>query len=144
MAVRITKARVQKPVVKERAGIGAPVVEKELDKPELILWVEVENRSKAKKLDYHGWDWPALNSDAISLTDEHGNKYRLHDYLNISRIVKDRAKGGAVNPCDEPVRDVLLFERPVSAATRLTLVLPSLVSKDGGLYHFEIPADAWK
>ncbi len=143
IAVRIDRVRVQKPVVEEREDLTSSVwKERELEESELVIWVSVENRTKARKLDYRGWDWIGRKADPIA-TDEHGNRYAVRTHEKITRRPKGYAKRGAVNPGDAAISDVLFFERPVSAATKLLVTLPPLAEWQSEPYQFEIPTSAW-
>ncbi len=142
VAVRIDKVRVQKPTVEERAFGKKEPLERDLDAQELMVWFTIENRTKTKKIEYHGWDIAGIGSRAPEAADEHGNKYQHVSHSSLMTSLKGRGKTGAINPGDPPISDVMCFQRPVDAATKLTLTLPSLLAGEKGRHVFEIPAAA--
>lgn len=122
---------------------GMEKSEYELGEPELVAWVEIENRTPAFKLDYRGWD-SVSSSAAVALRDEHGNRYAVRNHGGPSSWLKGRDRRGAIHPGDKPVTDVICFERPIAAAKNLKLTLPALTQETKSAYQFEIPASAWK
>jgi hypothetical protein len=145
VAMRVDKAIVQPPVVEERASIHTTKwTERELEKPALMVWIQIENRSGAKKINYNGFGSVGPHSESVSLTDEHGNTYAMQDHEKSTRRLKERGRRGPINPGDKIVTDVLCFEPPIREAATLTLTLPALTGKEDGKYQFELPAVAWK
>lgn len=141
VALKIQGVRLQKPVM--IGGLRSDR-EYELDEPELLMHIQVENRSKVRKFDYSHSSFTAGFTSSVKLADEHGNKYRARNHSGPSSSLKGSARFKAIHPGDPPVDDILAFERPVAAATRLQLVMPALDSKAKGEYRFEIPSAAWK
>jgi hypothetical protein len=109
-----------------------------------MLWVSVENLSKSRKVEYHRW----IASEG-KLQDEHGNRY---GNLSSGPIRAGHSTGdntdytgiGPIYPGEPPKVDVLCFEKPVSAATKLHLTLVGSRLGEHGDFKFEIPASAWK
>jgi hypothetical protein len=141
--VRVTKAKVQKvPLV-----LGTKGKEKfESDGPELMLWVEIENLSKAKKVTYFRWRTGPLRGPWAKLTDDHKNEYRL---IPRGELLGVHVDGGSEHstttmaPGAPVIRDILCFEPPVGAAKELTLILNRLQDEEKGEYRFKIPASVW-
>jgi hypothetical protein len=145
VAVRVHKAIVQLPVVEERtAGKGAKWRERELEKPALVVWVQIKNRTEAKALPYNGFVNVGPHRQGPKLTDEYGNVYAVQNHETATRRLRDRAPRAAIGSGDDIVTDVLCFDRPGPAATTLTLTLPALTGSEDARYQFTLPAVAWK
>jgi hypothetical protein len=86
--------------------------------------LRIENTHQTRKLDYHGWstEGPWL-SDSGTLADEHGNHYKRITF-GFGNKVAGQVYSESIYP-GESITDVLVFERPVDAAKRLTLTLPA-------------------
>jgi hypothetical protein len=145
VAVRVHKTIVQPPVVEERTtSTGAKWRERELGQSALVVWVQIENRTQSHALAYNGFGYVGPHRESPSLSDEFGNVYAVQNHESATRRLRDRAPRTVIRPGDKVVTDVLCFERPVAAATTLTLTLPALTGTEGDGYRFALPAVAWK
>jgi hypothetical protein len=109
-----------------------------------VVWVQIENRTQAHAITYNGFGYLGPNRENPSLTDEFGNVYAVQNHESATRRLRDRAPRTVIGPGGKVVTDVLCFERPVAAATTLTLTLPALTGTEGDGYRFALPAVAWK
>ena len=146
VAVRVHKAVVQSPVVEERAaGNNTKWRERELERPALVVWLQIANRSGAKELQYSGFGRGEAHHEGPKLTDEFGRVYATQSHESETRRLQDRATPhAALTLGGKAVTDVLCFDPPGAATTELTLTLPALTGKGDGLYQFALPAAAWK
>lgn len=132
--VKITKVSVQK--VQYKAGLFNDS-KFTSDEPLIMIWINIENLSKTKKMDY----FRRSGFSGIKLIDEHDNSYgqRLDD-----EDIDGATQYKSLYPGDEAITDVMIFERPVDAAKQLQFSYPSLFIGDKGNHEFRIPATAWK
>jgi hypothetical protein len=145
VAVRVHKALVQPPVVEERAaGAGARWRERELQRPALMVWVQIKNQTPEKALPYNGFVGVGPHRENPSVTDEFGNVYPAQNHESATRRLRGQAPRAVIGSGDEVVTDVLCFDPPRAATTTLVLTLPALTGSADGRYQFTLPAAAWK
>jgi hypothetical protein len=91
------------------------------------ILVAVSNLSKTKVIHYQGW--MSVRS-GVSLSDEHGNSYGLMDYgrhstaqFDLDKKTWDQFHTHDIHP-GKRITDVMVFMRPVDAASTLKLRLP--------------------
>lgn len=89
----------------------------------LQVAIEIHNLSDSKKVDYRGWGSKyGFNFLAASLEDELGNSYKRINF-GIATVVGQVTSSESIYP-GKSIRDVLVFEVPISKAKFLTLRLP--------------------
>jgi hypothetical protein len=98
---------------------------------------------ETKKLDYTGWAPGGIGrrvADAqwATLIDEHGNAYKPLGH--VFGLARQRDEGAAIRP-GEDTAETLYFERPIAAATRLTLTLPGAAIGVDGSLTLQLPAN---
>jgi hypothetical protein len=86
----------------------------------LKIRVEVRNINPTRKIDFEGWSHAILN--APRLTDDLGNRYEPARFKTGATIPGQVSS--ATLYTGKEVTDLLVFQRPVPAATRLYLELP--------------------
>lgn len=129
--VRVVSVQMGKPRVARRNGrIATP------KEDYLIVTLELLNKDAAKKVVYAGWGGGIYGTGGTSLVDSFKTPYLVK--LFSGGIVEGQQRevslfGG------EPLRDVLVFERPVDAADYLRLSLPGAALGQDGTVRFEIP-----
>jgi hypothetical protein len=107
----------------------------------LIVRVKTTNRSKERKVDYRCWQDGFLSK--CTLRDDKGNRYKSV-HFGIGDAIDGQVRGGESIYPRKSIEDVLIFEPPVTAATKLTLELEASCVGGDGTYRFEIPAASWK
>ncbi len=139
--VRVTRAKVQKvPLIKDSGSKAVLSAD-----PELMVQVEIENLSGARKIPYKRW-YSGSQAPSTKLTDEHANTYRCSMYSGgLLPYVEGTLRYGEkeMRP-GEALADTLCFERPVGAATELTLVLGAIQKGEKESYRFKLLAADWK
>jgi hypothetical protein len=113
--------------------------------PELMVWLEVENTSKVKKILYERWGTNTF-ARGDKLTDEHGRDYRISSYGWFSGGVEgglDRSTK-YMQPGDPAFTDIVCFERPADAATELRLTLRAVQLDELTVFRFRLRAADWK
>lgn len=106
------------------------------DKEHGVITVGFANRNPAKKVDYSSWNEAIIHRPLIK--DEHGNVYKLVDF-GFGTKVHGSVKSATIRS-DAPVADVIVFERPVTAATKLFISLPANAFGGNGEIRFTLPA----
>jgi hypothetical protein len=144
LRVRLTKAAVKKvPLISSFGGSDRKYESKD---PELMVWVEIENLSKTKKVLYSRWGASGFDRRS-QVEDEHGNKYSLSPY---DGSLSGRVEGGLeystkdIRPGDPVLTDIVCVERPIDAATEVRLTLNGLPSSEKETFRFKIRAADWK
>lgn len=132
--VRIDSAKVGKVKYKNQF---ANDLTSETDDEYLAVTLTVDNVSKVKKLEY------GRPRDSAGLTDEHENKYRRGPF-SATETINGRAGYATIYPGKPPVTDVLCFQTPVDAATKLFLTINPHWVAGNEPFRFVIPASAWK
>ncbi len=132
------------PVVWEDV-IGQTTVSKEKF---LVLTIHLRNLNADKKVDYEPWGRPGF-ATKVKLADDKGNVYRLQNFNATYRRVRAQPGDTMIFLQDEAplyggdkekgVLDILVFERPVANATKLTLHLPAANIQAKTDVAFEIP-----
>ncbi len=133
VSVRVVSAEVAKPQLTRAAGRAASPPE-----DYLIVTLELANTDPAKKVVHSGWGGRAAASHGVSLVDNHGNRYKARTFTGAAI---DGQQSNTALYADEPVRDVLVFERPVEAAKYLRLTLPAAALEHSGMLRFQIPKE---
>lgn len=107
-------------------------------KPYCNVLVQVENHSATKLRVYKTWrgDLMELKVSPAVLTDNLGNVYRRITF-GLGTMPFGGVGDVSIYP-GETIRDVLVFERPVDAATKFTLKLPREALGDTGSLEFEL------
>lgn len=129
--VRVVSVQIGKPRLKSATG------QSKLPKEDLlIVTLELTNTDPAKKVVHSGWAGRAAAAHEVSLVDNHGNPYKSKSFTG---AMIDGQQSDTSLYADEPVLDVLVFERPVDAAKHLRLTLPASAVDHEGMLRFEIP-----
>ncbi|MDY0168349.1 MAG: DUF4339 domain-containing protein [Thermoguttaceae bacterium] len=129
--VRVVSVQIGKPRLKSATG------QSKLPKEDLlIVTLELTNTDPAKKVVHSGWAGRAAAAHEVSLVDNHGNPYKSKSFTG---AMIDGQQSDTSLYADEPVLDVLVFERPVDAAKHLRLTLPASAVNHEGMLRFEIP-----
>ncbi len=129
--IRVVSVRVDKPRILRSTGRAAAPKE-----DCLIVTLELVNTDPQKKIVHAGWSRaPAMQR--VALNDNHGNPYKLENFR--SGTVEGQQSESASLYADDPVSDVLVFERPVDAAEYLRLELPASAVGQPGVLRFQIP-----
>jgi hypothetical protein len=115
-----------------------------LNGPSFMVYLEVRNRHATRRAAYHGY---GLHGHGVTLTDEHGNSYAQQHPPRPYRMEITGGGSGWGLQCDEvmidpgaAVTDVMAFELPAKAATRLRLTLPGHNLGGGPDTVVELPA----
>ncbi|MDZ7617064.1 MAG: hypothetical protein U1E05_08670 [Patescibacteria group bacterium] len=132
VTVRVVSVELGKPRVVRRNGrIGAPAEE------HLVIVLELENRDASKKVKYGGWGGGIHGNRGVNLMDSLQNSYPVK--LFSAGIVEGQLRDVSLYP-GEPLRDVLVFERPAAGVEFLRLSLPGDAVGQEGVARFEIPS----
>ena len=110
----------------------------------LIITVQVNNLSSAKKLDFRTWrggDF-SVGRDVASLCDDNSNSYKRITF-GASSVPVGGVSRESVYP-GKSVTDVLVFEVPVDVAQWLHIELPAGNFGGEGMIRLEIPASMIK
>lgn len=129
--VRVVSAEVGKPKIHRGDGRYATPTEEYL-----IVELELTNTDPAKKLVHKGWGGRSGAVAGVALVDNHGNPYKPKAFSG--GTIEGQQSEASLYP-DEPLSDVLVFERPVPAASYLRLTLPASVFGQTGSLRFQIP-----
>ena len=129
--VRIVSVQVGKPRVVRRTGRVATPGE-----DYLIVTLELLNKDAAKNITYAGWGGGIHGTGGTNLVDSFNNPYLVK--LFSGGIVEGQHRDVSLFG-GEPLRDVLVFERPVDAADYLRLSLPGAALGQEGAVRFKIP-----
>ncbi len=122
---------------------GYPVFSRKLKSqspPEkcLLLTVQLRNMDSARKVEYRSWSGRGAMRGRLRLTDNMKNTYRAKDFGRA--IVKGQFTSKSIY-ADEPIEDLLIFERPVGRAEYLLLELPAAAFGQPGALYFKIPKE---
>ncbi len=129
--VRVVSVQVGKPRVLRRTGrIAIP------GEDYLIVTLELLNKDAAKNITYAGWGGGIYGTGGTNLVDNLQNPYLVK--LFSGGIVEGQHRDVSLFG-GEPLRDVLVFERPVEAADYLRLSLPGAALGQEGDVRFKIP-----
>lgn len=107
----------------------------------LHVWVQMVGKNPNSKVPYNSW-YPY--SDVL-LKDDRGMVYD-GEHLKTEfgfRCTPEGHNSSATIYSDKPVRDVLIFSRPVPGATFLTLRLPASNIGGRGYIWLKIPREQW-
>jgi hypothetical protein len=107
--------------------------------PQLVITIELTNRSDSRKIDYRGWAGRdiTLTRDFATITDDADNVYKRVNFG------MDKAAGQVESTAIYPgktVSDVLVFEPPVEKAKYLHLEMPASNFGGVGMIRIEIPS----
>jgi len=134
--VKVLSAKVAPPVT-SRGQTG----EGESGKPQLILTVEVSNRSQNRKIEYQTWAGAEMSfeRDYATLEDNFANSYKrirfgIFDGFPVGRVHSDSIYPG------KSLSDVLVFEPPLEKFQHLDLEMPARNVGTEGLFKIRIPA----
>ncbi|MDZ7620699.1 MAG: DUF4339 domain-containing protein [Patescibacteria group bacterium] len=127
--VRIVSVRIDKPRIIR--GTGRAATPKE---DCLIVTLELVNSDPEKKIVHAGWGRPPA-IQRVAINDNHGNPYKVETYSGTI----DGQQSNTSLYADDPIQDVLVFERPVPAAEYLRLELPASAVGENGVLRFQIP-----
>ena len=135
--VRVTRATVRAvPLMTDKGTVLGTKGE------ELLLRVEIENRSREKPVPYDRFGIGWAGRPGASARDEHGTRYAFRH-----PAAEGPGAGGSpvasLPPGGPALEDVLCVEMPGAAATVLTVRLPSAAGGAGHPHVFAIPASAW-
>lgn len=139
VSVRVVSTRIDRPRLESPRGTTVPKTDY-LITDYLIVDLELTNNDPAKKAVHSGWGGRAAAAHGVSLRDNHGNRYKPGAFPG--RAIKGQQSNVSLY-ADEPVHDILVFERPVEAAEYLRLTLPASAVEQGGkgMLRFQIPTD---
>jgi hypothetical protein len=133
VSVGITRVTTGKVKLKSAFGSGKVSVE-----PATTIWLRLENRSKAKKINYSSWAGRISFGDGPKLSDNFDNRYKEIDF-GISKV--EGASGSESIYPGKSVLDAIVFELPIDAAETLVLELAANVFGEKGTLKFQIPKD---
>jgi hypothetical protein len=105
----------------------------------LAIRLTIENLSRTRKIDFHGFEPELAALEFALLTDNFHNSYRRVGFG------ADRPKGQVNSASIYPrqvIEDLLVFEIPVEAAEYLRLELPAANVGQPGSFRFQIPCSA--
>ncbi len=129
--VRVVAVELGKPRI-VRAG-GRPGTPRD---DYLIIQLELTNNDPAKKVVYSGWGGRVPIAQRATLVDNHNNSYEPKTFPQ--GPIEGQQTRTSLYP-DEPMADLLVFERPVSAAEVFRLELPAAAFGETGAIRFTIP-----
>lgn len=135
VSISVTKAFVGKVPLTNSLTETVSVSESE----RFVVFVELENTSNSRKIDYNGWmsDFASLSGINAVLTDDKGNKYKQISFSGFLEVTGTEASG-SLYP-GKTLTDAIVFEEPVDAAQRLTLTLSQKAFDKDGNFSFSIP-----
>ncbi len=107
----------------------------------LVLKLRIDNASASHKIAYTGWSQgepdPPPGTELATLTDEHGDSYKLITFGG-ERRVQGQVRAESIAP-GKGVSDVLVFDPPAPAAQSLKLALPARNFGGTGTIGFMVP-----
>lgn len=110
----------------------------------LLLQLTISTKDATKKIHYRTWRKVELFAQSqANLWDNFGNRYKLlHE--GIFGHFRDAVETATVS-ADEPVSDLILFEKPLKTAEHLDLDLPgdAVGLKLTDVFRFRIPRAMW-
>jgi len=112
------------------AGLASRFAVRDATKKYLVVTVMVQNHGTTRKLDFESWGKMGPASAAVTLGDEHGNRYKL--------IRVQGEQSPSIYP-GKDYTDEVIFEPPIDSAKTLRLVLPATAFGGKGEVRFEIP-----
>jgi hypothetical protein len=109
----------------------------------LSVYLEVQNLSTSKKLNYETWQGAqfSVGRDFATLTDNFGNAYKRIDFGFGTEIV-GQVSADSVYP-SKSVSDVLVFESPIDNTEHLDLELPADNFGGEGMLRIRIPREMY-
>lgn len=142
--VRFGDIQVALPVVNvAKVVVGSPIDRKRsLSRDDhLIVFVQIENLSKTKKIHYESWQGGSISlvRDYATLEDNYGNTYKRIDF-GFDADVAGHVERDSIYP-GKTLGDVLVFEQPVDTVKYLNLELPARNVGGDGMIRVRIPAD---
>jgi hypothetical protein len=88
---------------------------------------------------YEGWGAQKFDRRVFPiLRDEFGNLYRITHFGPFAQVSGQARPGVAIEPSASLI-DVLVFERPIDAARKLSLTLPGTGIGQPGSFRFTLP-----
>ena len=134
VAVRVVRVTTGTVHLKSAFGGG-----RESAEPATTIWLEIDNRSKSKKINYVAWMGTiSFGGGGPKMTDNFDNQYRPIEY-GISKV--EGASGTESIYPGKSVKDAIVFELPIESAEYLLLELPSDTLGGKGMLKFQIPKD---
>lgn len=117
---------------------------KESESPTILaVTLQVRSKTDTKKIDLRRWGRPILLDD-VSLTDEHGNSYKLI-FPGIFDEVEGFKEKAIVSVMPGQVdKNTIFFETPIPKAKRLMLKLDAKNIGSVGQIQFVIQEQNWK
>lgn len=137
--VKIIEARVGTVEIRGRYGLEGDT--ERTDDAYTVITLEITNLGTTKKIEYASWGGKGYDRvrHLAGLQDEFENDYtRAIGDLRGTPI--GRTPEASIRPGDSVI-DVLVFERPIDAATVLRLTLPAIRFGGEGMLRLEIPVD---
>jgi hypothetical protein len=107
----------------------------------LIVSIRLKSTDKSKKTMYKPWTAGIGHPDA-TLTDNLKNSYRVTTFMGA--VKGQQSRETTLYADEEPKADLLIFERPVPAATSLMLELDGEAVGQKGKFYWKIPRSYWK
>ena len=133
LRVRVLSAAVERPHVVRRTGrIAFP------NEEYLVVTLELENTDATRKVDYVGWGGGIYGNRGTLLVDDSGEPYPVK--LFAGGVVEGQQHNISLY-AGQPIRDVLVFQRPPDTTKYLRLSLPGEAVDIEGVVRFEIPGD---
>lgn len=137
--VRVMGVRVDKFQINDLGRVGPSTEDK------LLVFLEVFNSSKTKKVEYRSW-CPQITftqGETASLGDEHGNHYLRVSPSFGQKFVNQVDRQSSIYP-GKVLTEMLVFQVPVETATELRLTLPGRNVDQNGDYRFLIPSKLFR
>ena len=131
VTVRILSVAVGKPRILRNTGSTATPKD-----DYLIVTLELANSDPKKKVGHSGWSRAPI-AQRVVLNDNLGNPYQLETFSRSGTIEGQKTDTSLY--ADDPVLDILVFERPVDAAEHLRLELPASTFGEDKVLRFQIP-----
>lgn len=133
--VQVKSVRVGKVPLKDSYGDGTGQSQDIL----LMIELEVRNLSDTKKLNYRTWGGRAVSfGNRTGLTDNFDNRYKVVNF-GFGNEVVGAVESESVYP-GKSVKDMLVFEEPITKAESLNLELPAEQFGGEGILRIRIPA----
>lgn len=138
LTIRLTKCGVGLVQLETATGQAA-----ESNDPYLLVLVELSTQNAGRKYDYRTWADRPLRASRVTLKDDLGNAYKA-THFGVTTTVRGQVDGSASVYVGSPVKDWLVFERPVAKATELFLELPLDNVGGRGVARFKFAAPPQK
>jgi hypothetical protein len=109
----------------------------------LRIRLTISNKSDARKIDYTPWhtDGYRFYDYKATLEDELGNNYRRIGFTVTTKVIGQQVNQATIYK-DQPLKEVLVFEKPVAKARFLKLTLPGENLALPASFRLRIPAPA--